>query len=356
MTDKLKPVFVALACSLLYGCGPSIKYSLSDHYDGRKFSNPSSQEEPGLWDTVKMLASLSYTKWPDPVENKPALNLGSTLGSDQVAITFVNHATVLIQLPGLNILTDPVWSERVSPHSWFGPKRVRKPGIPFDSLPRIDLVIVSHNHYDHMDLDALKRLHLRFSPRMLVPLGNKAILESEGIEKVEEMEWWDTTGVNLETSITFTPTQHFSSRGLLDRNKTLWGSFVINFQGRLIYFGGDAGYSAHFKEIRNRFGSIDIALLPIGGYEPRWFMKAYHMNPSEAVQAHLDLESRQSIGIHFGTFQLTEEAIDAPVRDLGTALTQTKLDPRSFVTLPEGVTTLYSTRPAGIQSPRRPLR
>lgn len=320
----------------------TMKYSLSDHYDGQKFFNPSQGEEPGFWKSVKMATSLRFKKWPDSVENKPVHNLKCSLGSDQVAITFVNHATVLIQLPGLNVLTDPVWSKRVSPLRWVGPKRVREPGIDFDSLPGIDLVIISHNHYDHMDLASLKKLNQRFSPRMLVPLGDKALLNSEGIEKVSEMDWWDAASANSETSITFTPIRHFSSRGLFDRNKTLWGSYMIASHGRLIFFGGDSGYSPHFKEIRDRFGPADIALLPIGAYEPRWFMKAFHMNPAEAVQAHADLESRQSIGIHFGTFQLTEEEIDAPVRELGTALVQANLDPKSFVTLPEGVTMIYS--------------
>ena len=319
-----------------------MKYPLSDHYNGRKFFNPRS-EEPGFWETVKMVASMRYKKWPDSVENKPAHNLNAPLNSDQVAMTFVNHATVLIQLPGFTILTDPVWSKRASPLSWIGPKRVREPGIEFASLPKIDLVIVSHNHYDHMDLATLKKLNQRFSPQIFVPLGDKTRLNSAGIKKVEEMDWWDTTSVSSETSITFTPTRHFSSRGPFDRNQALWGSYMIKFQERLIYFGGDAGYSTHFEEIRNRFGPTDLALLPIGAYEPRWFMKAIHMNPAEAVRAHQDLESRQSIGIHFGTFQLTEEEIDAPPRDLERALAQAGLDPKSFVNLPEGVTTIYST-------------
>ena len=287
-----------------------------------------------------MLTTLRFKKWPDFVENRPVLNLDCALRPDQIAITFINHATVLIQLPEINILTDPVWSKRVSPLTWSGPKRVREPGIAFDALPEIDLVLISHNHYDHMDLTTLRRLNRRFSPRMLAPLGDRTLLNSEGICQVEEMDWWNTTVVN-PTSITFTPTQHFSARGLFDRNKTLWGSYMIGFRGRLIYFGGDSGYSAHFKEIWDRFGPTDIALLPIGAYEPRWFMKAFHMNPPEAVQAHLDLESRQSIGIHFGTFQLTEEEIDAPVRDLASALIEANLDPKSFVTLPEGVTAIY---------------
>jgi L-ascorbate metabolism protein UlaG (beta-lactamase superfamily) len=318
-----------------------MKYPISDHYKGKTFFNPTLEDDHGLWDTVKMGVSLRFKKWPHSVENRPALNLNCALTSDQAAITFVNHATVLIQLPGLNILTDPVWSERASPFQWAGPRRVRKPGIDFDALPRIDIVLLSHNHYDHMDLATLKKLEKRFSPRVFVPLGNKELLNSEGIGNVIEMDWWQTSAMDTNTKITFTPTQHFSSRGLLDRNATLWGSFMIESNGHRIYFGGDAAYSSHFKEINRRLGPPDIALIPIGAYEPRWFMKAFHMNPEEAVRAHIDLQSQQSVGIHFGTFQLTEEEIDAPVKDLSAAIASNKLDPKTFVTLGEGVTTIY---------------
>ena len=325
-----------------------MRYALSDHWNGQKFFNPNQRDEPGIRETIKLLTGLRYKKWPDSVENNPVLNLNSPLSAHQVAITFVNHATLLIQLQGLNILTDPIWSNRASPFTWSGPKRVRKPGIDFDALPKIDFVVISHNHYDHMDLETLKRLDERFSPRMLAPLGDKATLSSAGITKIDEMDWWDSTSINSETSIVFTPTRHFSSRGPFDRNKTLWGSYLIQASGHSIYFAGDSAYSIHFKEIRDRFGPTDIALLPIGAYEPRWFMKFFHMNPPEAVQAHLDLESKLSIGIHFGTFQLTEEEIDAPVRDLASALAQANLNRQSFVTLPEGVTTMYSLAKATV--------
>jgi len=190
----------------------------------------------------------------------------------------------------------------------------------------------------------LKKLNRRFAPRILVPLGNRALLNSKGIQKVEEMDWWDAQRLNTNAAITFTPTRHFSSRRILDRNKTLWGSYMIQSAGHSIYFAGDSAYTTHFKEIHDRFGATDLSLLPIGAYEPQWFMSYFHMNPAEAVQAHHDLESHQSIGIHFGTFQLTEEAIDAPVRDLATAMTKAGQDPESFVTLQEGVTTVYGLK------------
>jgi L-ascorbate metabolism protein UlaG (beta-lactamase superfamily) len=273
------------------------KRSLSDHYDGHRFYNPTHPEMHGFWAAMKMLFSFRPAPWPDFVENHSDPRLDHELASEQVAVTFVNHATVLIQLPGCNILTDPIWSERASPVSWISPKRIREPGIAFDALPRIDLVVVSHNHYDHMDLDTLRRPSERFAPRILVPLGDKALLESVGVKRVEERDWWEKVEVTPETQVTFTPTQHFSSRGLFDRNKSLWGSYVIQTRERLIYFGGDAGYSSHFAEIKTRFGPVDLAFLPIGAYEPNSFMGPVHMNPAEAVQAHRDLGSRHSVAI-----------------------------------------------------------
>jgi L-ascorbate metabolism protein UlaG (beta-lactamase superfamily) len=203
-------------------------------------------------------------------------------------------------------------------------------------------VVVSHNHYDHMDLDTLRRLSERFAPRILVPLGDKALLESAGVKRVEELDWWEKVEVTPETQVTFTPTQHFSSRGLFDRNKSLWGSYMIRTREHLIYFGGDARYSSHFAEIKARFGPVDLGFLPIGAYEPSWFMGPVHMSPAEAVQAHRDLASRQSVAIHFGTFQLTEEAIDRPVLDLRAALARHGVPEDDFAVLAEGQTRVYA--------------
>lgn len=333
---------VAGICLLLTsGCSSVEKRSLSDHSDGHRFYNPTHPEMHGLWTVLKFLVSAKPAPWPEFVENHPDSHLDCGLVSDQAAVTFVNHATVLIQLAGYNILTDPIWSERASPLSWIGPKRVREPGIAFEELPRIDLVVVSHNHYDHMDLDTLKRLSERFAPRILVPLGDKALIESAGINRVEELDWWETFELTPETHVIFTPTQHFSSRGLFDRNKSLWGSYIIRHREHLIYFGGDAGYSTHYAEINARFGPVNLAFLPIGAYEPNWFMGPVHMNPAEAVKAHRDLASRQSVAIHFGTFRMTEEAIDRPVLDLKAALASQGVAEDDFAVLEEGRTRVY---------------
>ena len=198
--------------------------------------------------------------------------LNETLGANEVAITFVNHATFLIQTGGITILTDPVWSERASPFRRIGPKRVRKPGVAFKVLPAVDIVLLSHNHYDHLDVSTLTKLRQRFAPTVLTAAGVAKIVAPIGFKDVRELDWWDKIQFNDTLNVTFVPAQHFSARGLFDRQKCLWGSYMIESRGCRVYFAGDTGYSTHFSDIRNRLGSPDIAMLGIGAYEPRWFM------------------------------------------------------------------------------------
>lgn len=317
-------------------------YPPSDHFDGSRFFNPTNPEGNGAWASIKMIFSRHFEDWPESVENSPSLDLNRLLKNNEVAVTFVNHATVLIQSKDFAVLTDPVWSERVSPLTWIGPKRHRPPGIQFAQLPKIDFVIISHNHYDHMDLATLKTLNVAFHPRFFVPLGNKTFLERNDIQNVEELDWWQTSEPTSQLKISLTPAEHFSARGPFDKNKTLWGGYVLTFLGHTIYFAGDTAYSPHFKAIREHFGAPDLAFLPIGAYEPRWFMKVVHTNPEEAVQAHVDLGAKQSVGIHFGTFQLTNESIDQPVKDLAAALEIRKISNSEFVTLGEGRTRIFT--------------
>ncbi len=333
-----------VSCLLLFGCTTSMKYPISDHYDGSHFTNPTQTEKNGFWKTLKLLVSVKFKDWPDWIENKPDSKVHIPLEEDQIAITFINHATVLIQAKGINILTDPVWSKRISPVNWAGPKRSRNPGLSLDELPWIDLVIVSHNHYDHMDMATLKQLNDRFSPVFLVPLGDKKLLLKEGMKHTTELDWWQSFLMKDNVNITFAPTQHQSGRGIFDWFESLWGSYMINIGSKRVYFGGDAAYSSHYLAIKERLGKPDISLLPIGAYEPRWFMKHVHMNPADAVQAHLDLESKHSIGIHFGTFQQVDEAVDDPVKALEMTKEELKLNPDSFIVLQEGVTTIYSIK------------
>lgn len=315
------------------------KHSKSEHFDGKLFYNPTLEfSHPNFLKAIHMWCTTKKAIWPTKVANVATPNFPAKIEQDQVFITFVNHATFLIQIASFNILTDPVWSKRVSPFSWLGPARVREPGIEFDNLPHIDLVIISHNHYDHLDIKTLKKLQLKFNPKFYVPLGDKVLLESIGCTSVHEFDWWQSIAIDAVTKITFTPTQHYSSRSLFDQARSLWGGYMIQSNNCSIYFGGDAGYSKHFVDIFRKFGPVDVALLGIGAYEPNWFMKHMHMNPAEAVQAHLDLEAKQSIGMHFGTFQLSAEAIDQPVIDLKIALQQHNLNENCFITLHEGET------------------
>jgi L-ascorbate metabolism protein UlaG (beta-lactamase superfamily) len=322
-------------------CASEPSYPLSDHYDGKRFFNPKNPQDHRFYDLIKFIVTRDKKVWPDRVENEPALNLSGPLFDNEVAVTFVNHATVLLQLNGYAILTDPVWSERVGPIPFIGPKRVRKPGIPFDQLPKIDIVLISHNHYDHLDLETLKKMIARFQPIIFAPLGDKSLIQSLGAQHVHEMDWWDSIKVGRPLEITFAPTQHFSGRRLFSFDKSLWGSYVINVNGRKIYFGGDSGYSPHYKDIEHRYGPMDLSFLPIGSYEPRWFMKAVHMNPEENVLAHRDLQSRETIGIHFGTFQLSDERIGQPQIELAAALKKLSVAPDTFIVLKEGQTRIF---------------
>ena len=304
----------------------------TDHFDGRQFFNPSGAQGQPVWMVPRMLLT-PRTRWPSRIPVEP--RRPPTIGPDDVVVTFVGHATFLIQVASTNLLTDPVYSERASPVSFAGPRRVRGPGVRFDDLPGISLVLLSHNHYDHCDLGTLRALDRRFHPQLVTPIGNGRLLRSAGIGQVEEIDWWQSASAT-PVPVTLMPAQHFSARNMFDRNRALWGGFLIEAAGRRILFAADTGYGPHFREIAARLGRVDLALLPIGAYEPRWFMKDIHMNPAEAVQAHLDLAARRSIAMHFGTFQLTPEGIDEPVRELAKALRERGLPAEQFRTAAVG--------------------
>lgn len=325
------------------GCSMKKPRPVSDHFNGDVFFNPTMPNfESGLGSVFKMLIEGGRAEWPREVRNLAKPKLDHELGPDDVAITWVNHASFLIQVPGLNILTDPVWSKRASPVSFAGPARVREPGIAFDDLPKIDVVLVSHNHYDHFDVETLKRLNEKFSPKIFVAAGDGDLAEEIGYKNPQECDWWDSFELSKTVTIVYAPTQHFAARGIFDRFHSLWGSYMIESNGHRIYFGGDAGYSAHYKEIEKRLGAPDVALIGIGAYEPNWFMKPMHMNPSEAVQAHQDLKSKRSIGMHFGTFQLSNEGLDQPPKDLKDALAKAAIPESQFTTMENGETRLFS--------------
>ena len=251
-------------------------------------------------------------------------------------MVWIGHATYLINKDNLTILTDPVFSKRASPVRFAGPKRLIPPAIPIDKLPKIDVITVSHNHYDHLDLRGLKKIY-KANPNaiFLVPKGDKRRLERRGIENVIEFLWWEEIEIK-GSKFTFTPVQHWSARGIADRNKSLWGGWFMNLKTETIYHAGDTGYSKDFIETKKRLGSPSISLIPVGAYAPRWFMKTNHVNPPEAIQIAIDLESERNFGMHWGTFQLTDEEILEPPKLLKESLRDQGLPDNFFNILRPG--------------------
>lgn len=314
---------------------------MSGHFDGERFHNldRSKTIKKGFGQVLKWrFSDRPMGPWPKRAENAHRPSLPRSLGAGEICVTGINHATDLIQFSGLSVLTDPIFSERASPLSWIGPRRVRPPGLAFDELPPIDAVLVSHNHYDHMDLRTLRRLDRRHRPRFVVPLGNARLLASAGIERVVELDWWQEAVLGDDARATLVPVQHWSGRGLFDRRRALWGGFHLRRGAATAFFAGDTGYGEHFKMIRERLGAPELSLLPIGAYEPRWFMKDQHVNPDEAVRAHLDLGSRLSAGMHFGTFRLTDEGMDDPVTALAESRRAHGVADTAFPALHNGLT------------------
>ncbi len=259
-------------------------------------------------------------------------------------VTWIGQSTLLVQVGGVNILTDPHFSERASPLSWAGPKRVAPPGLALEDLPPIDLVLVSHNHYDHLDDRTIRFLAARPGgdrTLFVAPLGLRSWLEKRGVSRVAEMDWWEERREGAAT-ITAVPVQHWSRRGFFDGFATLWAGFVVQIGEFRFFFNGDSGYSPDFLEIGRRLGPFDLAAQPIGAYEPRWFMAPYHMTPEEALQAHLDSASRLSIALHWGTFILTDEPLDEPPRRLARALAEREIPAESFRVLRHGETLIMS--------------
>jgi L-ascorbate metabolism protein UlaG (beta-lactamase superfamily) len=331
-------------------------YPPSDHCDGTLFFNPrhsapdrgveppppANRRRGGLISILRWRFSGERQAWPpQPPDPAAAGNPKDLVPPGEVAVTFIGHSSFLLRLPGLTILTDPVFSERCSPVSWAGPKRARPPGRSLADLPTIDLILVSHNHYDHMDLPSLRALRKRDNPQVITPLGNARHLRKAGLARITEIDWWQSTTFGT-ARVTGTPARHFSSRTPWDRNRNLWSGFMIEVGDKQILFAGDSGAGGHWAEIGGRLGAPDLALLPIGAYEPRFIMAAVHVNPEEAVAAHLALAARQSVGMHFGTFQLTDEAIDAPPKALAAAMDAAALDPAAFVTLGFGETRIFT--------------
>jgi L-ascorbate metabolism protein UlaG (beta-lactamase superfamily) len=314
---------------------------VSDHFDGMRFFDPDGVPPKSLGDVLRWQFGPGRQRatWPVWAPSPHADTPPPLVDGDNVRLSFVGHASWLIQTSGLNILIDPVWSPRASPVDWAGPKRCNDPGIAFDALPKIDVALVSHGHYDHLDIATLSKLAVKFSPRVITPLGNDVIMRSanEAI-KAEAFDWHDRVELGNAVAVTLVPTRHWSARGLFDRNKALWASFVMETPAGKIYIVCDSGYGEgkHFRSVAERHGPLRLAILPIGAYEPRWFMQDQHMNPHDAVKALADCGAAQALAHHHGTFQLTDEAIDAPVDALHAALDEAKIPRERFVALKPG--------------------
>jgi L-ascorbate metabolism protein UlaG (beta-lactamase superfamily) len=321
-----------------YYAGP-----VSDHFDGERFFDPRGAPPKSRRDLLRWMVDRRWraakAAWPAWAQSPYADHPPARVDGAAWRISYIGHASLLIQTAGLNLLCDPVWSVRASPFRFIGPKRVNDPGIAFADLPPIDVVLVSHGHYDHLDVVTLSRIAAAHRPRVITPLGNDAIMRNHDPAIKAEAHDWDTrVDLGAGVAVTLVAARHWSARNLSDRNMALWASFVIETPGGIIYFVADSGYGdgSHFRRARERHGPVRLAILPIGAYEPRWFMRDQHMNPAESVQALIDCGAEIGLGHHYGTFQLTDEPFDAPLLALAEALKAAEISPERFRALRPG--------------------
>jgi L-ascorbate metabolism protein UlaG (beta-lactamase superfamily) len=302
-------------------------FAVSDHCDGETFHNLQANHQLSVGERLKLQTYMTAA-WDD-VE-QPILNLNfAPPPAGKIKYVKIGQSTVLIQTSSMNILTDPVWAGRAGSNTFSGPIRSRPPAVRFEDLPSIDVVLISHNHFDHLDLPTLHSLHAKFDPVFIVGLGLKSFLAENGIANSVELDWWQSYKFE-GAQINFVPARHTSGRGFHDRSKSLWGGFVVKVDHESIYFAGDSGYGEHFKEIAKRLGSPTLSFLPIGGYFPHWYLKDSNMSPREAVLAHLDLGSKSSEAIHYETFKTSHEDFDEPVRALKSAIQQAQQSSVAF--------------------------
>ena len=290
---------------------PKYRGPKSDHFDGKRFLNLRPARHAGFFDLLKWLVHRepgTWTKWRDITPAAPPPERVEGL-----RVTWVNHSTFLIQIANVNVLTDPIWSKRASPVQWVGPRRHHVPGVRFEDLPPIDAVLISHNHYDHMDVGTLQRLQC---PRVFVGLGNAAFLKG-----ATDLDWWESAPLTDGVRVHCVPAQHFSGRGPGDRDTNLWCGFVLETPRGHVFFAGDTGYGPHFGMIRERFGPMRVALLPIGAYRPEWFMCGVHISPKDAVRAARELRAEVGIPMHYLTFHLGDDGEEEPAEVLRREMT-----------------------------------
>jgi len=325
----------------LSGCctfsAPPYRGQKSDHFDGKSFVNPNPEYvEMGLGDAISWMLSREPTDWPDAIEIAPQPKPPAIVDGGRLRATFINHATVLIQMDGVNVLTDPIYSDRPSPVSFAGPHRIHPPGVKLEDLPKIHLVVISHSHYDHLDLPTLRALFERDQPRVVVGLGTAQIVRAGGVPKVRELDWWQGFRDPSGLRVTSAPVQHFANRGLCDRNGQLWTGWVLEGPSGKVYVAGDTGYGPHFAAARARFGRFRLAVLPIGSYKPQSFMGGVHMDPAGAVRARADLGAQTGLGMHFGTFRLGDEGPFEAGTTLAAERAKAGLGPDDFWVLAPG--------------------
>ncbi|HVS53206.1 MAG TPA: MBL fold metallo-hydrolase [Opitutaceae bacterium] len=311
---------------------------VSDHFNGKTFFQPHHLAGGRHWDLLRWRLTAQPKRWPAAVSLE-RLPPRPAPRADEVVVTWIGHASILLETMRGNFLVDPVFSERASPFAWIGPRRVHPPGVAFDALPRIDAVLLSHDHYDHFDVAALRRLAREHRPHFIAPLRHRDLLApfAPGADAIVELDWWQSHPLGRAGAVTLTPTKHWSNRFGTPRNHRLWGGFYFTLGSRRIWFVGDTGFDeALFRDVRARCGAPDLALVPIGAYEPRWFMAPMHMDPAEAVQLHRLVGARRSIGMHWGTFQLSDEGRDDPVLALAAARENAGLAAADFAALPPG--------------------
>lgn len=334
----------ALGTGALFGLSPALgnPYYVgptSDHFDGRRFFNPDGPSTKPFRDFLRWQLGPRAEAWPSefpsPFRDRPPPRFSPA----STRLSFIGHASYLIQIGGLNILFDPVYADRAGPLGLVGPRRVNAPGIAFDDLPKIDVLLVTHNHYDHLDMSTIGRVWQRDRPIIITALGNDVIMRN-GVDGLAAtgIDWWQTVDLENGVRVNAVPTQHWSARGLNDRMHALWASFVIEGPRHTLYMVGDSGFGAGatFKSIAKRHAHIDLAALPIGAYEPRWFMSDQHMNPDDAVQSLALCGAARAVGHHWGTFRLTNEGIEAPPNDLARACKAANISPDRFKALRPG--------------------
>jgi N-acyl-phosphatidylethanolamine-hydrolysing phospholipase D len=342
----LRFLTMSLICMSAMNCAAHTSSAEKPHHTQNGFKNPHEYEEHDFWDLLRWRRERANKEIPGPesynfplAENDPGFLKRNV---DKKTVTWIGHATVLLQVGGCNILTDPHFSRRASPVQWAGPERVAPPGLALEDLPPIDIVVISHDHYDALDEQTIKRLHRRpggEKTRFYVPLGLKKWFAGRGVDQVIEMDWWDRSQ-DGKLDIVAVPVQHWSKRSVFSRNKTLWAGWVIASNDFRFFFAGDTGYNSLFREIGEKLGPFDLAAIPIGAYEPRWFMAQHHVNPEESVQIHKDIRSKKSVAIHWGTFILTDEPLDEPPKRLAAALQENQIPREDFLVLQHGQTVI----------------